>query len=313
MNSALNQRSHDHQSRLIIPPKSRRLRKVELSPLSESSIPPGSVFDAAGITAQYVPIASREGYGYQWVGRSHYLALHGLRLAAGETFSDASKVVHRNDLRGTLTYLPAGCRIWGWSIPKSSKQWFTALYLDPRRMEEEVVHKLQIVPSVSHVYFANPALRSTLDKLQAALLAGPARWDSMHVESLCLLSVLELCAFQREAFASADDTTGRLGPAHQQTIRQYVEANLSRDIGINDLAKLVGLSRFHFLRVFKKTTRETPYQYLLRRRVERAHDLLQKPDLSVAEVAMQVGFKDSTRFIRAFRLIKGVTPGKMRK
>jgi AraC family transcriptional regulator len=275
-------------------------------------MPRGEVFDAGGITAQYVPIDSREGYGYQWVGQSHYLALHGLRLAAGATFSDASTVVHWNDLRGTLTFLPAG-RIWGWSIPKSSKQWFTALYLDPRRMEEDVVHKLQNVPSVGHVYFTNPALRSTVEKLHSALVSGPSQWDSMHVESLCLLSVLELCAFQRESFAFADGVTGRLGAAHQQTIREYVEANLSRDIGVNDLAKLVGLSRFHFLRVFKKATRETPYQYLLRRRVERGQDLLQMPGLSVAEVAAQVGFKDSTRFIRAFRLIKGVTPGKMRK
>jgi AraC family transcriptional regulator len=234
-------------------------------------------------------------------------------LAAGETFSDASNVAHRNDLRGTLTYLPAGCRIWGWSIPKSSKQWFTALYLDPRQMEEELTHKLQNVPSLSHVYFTNPALRSTLEKLRAELARGPSKWDALHLESLCLLSVLELCAFQRETFASSVKIPGGLGSAHQQTIRDYVEANLSRDIGVNDLAKLVGLSRFHFLRAFKKATRETPYQYLLQRRIERAHDLLQQADLSVAEVAAEVGFKDATRFIRAFRLIKGVTPGKIRK
>ncbi len=289
------------------------MRQVELNPLSKSRLSQASNFTAAGITAQYVPTENDEGYGYQWVGRSHYLALHSLRLAAGETFSDASEVAHRNDLRGTLTFLPAGCRIWGWSIPKSTKQWFTALYLDPRQMEEEVMQKLQNVPSLSHIYFTNPALRSTLEKIQATLATGPSYWDSMHVESLCLLSVLELCAFQRETFASAEETKGRLGAAHQQAIREYVEANLDRDIGVNDLAKLVGLSRFHFLRVFKKTTRETPYQFLLRRRVERAHDLLKKPDLSVAEVAAKVGFKDSTRFIRAFRLIKGVTPGKIRQ
>lgn len=40
-------------------------------------------------------------------------------------------------------------------------------------------------------------------------------------------------------------------------------------IGLNDLARLTGLSRFHFLKVFKHTTQETPYQYLLRRRVSR--------------------------------------------
>jgi len=236
-----------------------------------------------------------------------------LRLTTGETFSDASSVTHRNDLRGTLTYLPAGCRIWGWSIPKSSNQWFTALYLDPREMEEELTQKLQNVPSLSHVYFTNPALRSTLEKLRVELVRGQTKWDALHVESICLLSVLELCAFQREAFASADKIPGGLGSTHQQTIRDYVEANLDRDIGVSDLAKLVGLSRFHFLRVFKKATRETPYQYLLQRRVERAHDLLQQADMSVADVAAQVGFKDSTRFIRAFRLIKGVTPGKIRK
>lgn len=82
MSSALNQQVHELQSRLATPSKARRLRRVELSPLATSRLSQGSTFTAAGITAQYIPITSLEWYGYQWVGRSHYLALHSLRLAA---------------------------------------------------------------------------------------------------------------------------------------------------------------------------------------------------------------------------------------
>jgi AraC family transcriptional regulator len=93
------------------------------------------------------------------------------------------------------------------------------------------------------------------------------------------------------------------------TSRESLSTNLGKDIGLNDLAQLAGLSRFHFLRAFKKTTEETPYQYLLRRRIARAQTLLQNGKMSITEIASAVGFKDSTRFIKAFRKIVGVTPG----
>lgn len=269
-------------------------------------------FEAGGMSVQHVPIGTEDGFKYQWVGYSHYLALHDLRLADGETFTDGSLVDRRKDLRGMMTFAPAGCRVWGWSVPGAPGQSFTALYLNPRQMEEEVTQKLRHIPSRANVYFANAALRSTLEKMQWALTdVTPA--DSMYLESLCLIAVLELCVIQRERLVATAQPAGRLAHSHEQRIANYVEANLGKDIALTDLAQLVGLSRFHFLRAFKKTTAETPYQYLLRRRIERAQALLTEGKLLVTEIASAVGFKDSTQFIRTFRRKVGVTPGKYRE
>ena len=143
-------------------------------------------------------------------------------------------------------------------------------------------------------------------------LTGVTPADSMYLESLCLLAVLELCVIQKERLVAAAQPAGSLTRSNEQKVADYVEANLDRNIGLNDLAQLAGLSRFHFLRAFKKTTAETPYQYLLRRRIERAQALLTEGSLSVTEIASAVGFKDSTQFIRTFRTKVGVTPGKYR-
>jgi AraC family transcriptional regulator len=291
------------------PTRSRLLREVELTPVRRGvRLGAARDFEAAGIAIQHVPIDAGDGFKYQWVGYSHYLALHDLRLADGELFTDGSVVERRKDLRGMMTFAPAGCRLWGWSIPRSGGQSFTALYLNPRKTEEEVAQKLRHIPSQANVYFANSALRSTLEKMQLAL-AGLTPADSMYLESLCLVAVLELCVVQKESLVAAAQPAGKLAQYHEKRIAEYIETNLGKDISLNDLAQLAGLSRFHFLRAFKKTTEETPYQYLLRRRIARAQTLLRKGNMSITEIASAVGFKDSTRFIRAFRKMVGVTPG----
>jgi AraC family transcriptional regulator len=269
-------------------------------------------FEAAGIRVQYVPLDAQGGYRYQWVGASHYLALHDLQLADGEVFADGAAVVRRKDLRGLMTFAPAGCRVWGWSVPRSAGHSFTALYLNPRNMEEALAQRLHDISAQAHVYFANSALRATLEKMQWALARSTSA-DSMYLESLCLLAVLELCVVQKERLVAAGQRAGRLTRSHEQRIAQFIETNLGKDIGLNELAQVAGLSRFHFLRAFKRTTDETPYQYLLRRRIQRAQSLLRESKAAVAEIALAVGFKDSTQFIRAFRKIVGVTPGAYRE
>jgi AraC family transcriptional regulator len=98
----------------------------------------------------------------------------------------------------------------------------------------------------------------------------------------------------------------------EQRLLDYVEAHLRRDIGLNDLARVAGLSRYHFLRVFKRTTGHTPYRYLVGRRIAMAERLLRERKMSVAEIALAVGFKDATRLNRVFRKILKIAPARFR-
>ncbi|MEO1404729.1 MAG: AraC family transcriptional regulator, partial [Cyanobacteria bacterium J06635_1] len=79
----------------------------------------------------------------------------------------------------------------------------------------------------------------------------------------------------------------------------YIEAYLSEDLSLNDLAIVSGLSKFHFSRLFKQAFGLTPHRYVMKRRVERAAVLLKqdliKPDsLTLAQIAHQFGFTDQS-------------------
>jgi methylphosphotriester-DNA--protein-cysteine methyltransferase len=73
------------------------------------------------------------------------------------------------------------------------------------------------------------------------------------------------------------------------------------------------LNPYHFARQFKAATGLPPHQYVIRRRVERAKELLQAgTDLSLAEVALHAGFSDQSQFCHHFKRLVGVTPGRFR-
>jgi AraC family transcriptional regulator len=69
------------------------------------------------------------------------------------------------------------------------------------------------------------------------------------------------------------------------------------------------MSKYHFCRLFKKSTNLTPYQYVLQRRTARAKELLKKRELTIVEIAYLLGFSDQSHFTRQFKKQYGITPG----
>ena len=92
----------------------------------------------------------------------------------------------------------------------------------------------------------------------------------------------------------------------------YIEAYLTDDLSLNDLAQVAGVNKFHFSRVFKQTFGLTPHRYLMNRRVEHAavalKTKLSKDSITIAQVAHQFGFTDQSHFTRVFKQFKGLTP-----
>ncbi|NEO86793.1 MAG: helix-turn-helix transcriptional regulator [Spirulina sp. SIO3F2] len=93
----------------------------------------------------------------------------------------------------------------------------------------------------------------------------------------------------------------------------YIEAHLTEDLSLQDLAIVSGLSKFHFSRLFKQAFGMTPHRYLMQRRVERAALVLKREDWAIAQVAQQFGFADQSHFTRVFKQMKGVTPRQFRQ
>ena len=106
---------------------------------------------------------------------------------------------------------------------------------------------------------------------------------------------------------------GGLGSARLRRIKELVHAKMENDLSLDEMAQSVGLSTAHFARMFRKSTGETPHQFVLRQRVERAKAMLRAPDASVFDVAMTCGFKTPQHFAQVFRDVCGVSPTQYRQ
>lgn len=96
-------------------------------------------------------------------------------------------------------------------------------------------------------------------------------------------------------------------------IKDFVEENLESAISVSDLAQLAGCSQFYFVRNFKQITGQSPYQYVLSRRIARAQEMVIENKLSLVEVAYTCGFSSQSHMTDIFRQKLGVTPGRYRR
>ena len=119
-----------------------------------------------------------------------------------------------------------------------------------------------------------------------------------------------------DAFAgqnrSVRQLRGGLGPARLRTIAELVHGTLEEELSLLQLAHAVNLSPAHFSRMFRKSTGETPHQFVLRNRIERAKEMLRAPEARVLDVAVACGFKTQQHFARVFRYLCGTSPREYR-
>jgi AraC family transcriptional regulator len=106
---------------------------------------------------------------------------------------------------------------------------------------------------------------------------------------------------------------GALPLSRLRRIAEHIDRNLDGPLSLQELSALAGLSVFHFARTFKERTGLSPHQYVLRRRVERAKELLLDSRASLAEIALRCGFSHQSHFTRAFHQLSGITPTRWRE
>jgi AraC family transcriptional regulator len=105
---------------------------------------------------------------------------------------------------------------------------------------------------------------------------------------------------------------GGLGPARLRTITELVHGKMEDELSLLEMARAVDLSPTHFSRMFRKSTGETPHQFVLRNKMERAKQMLRAPEARVLDVAVACGFKTQQHFARVFRRLCGTSPREFR-
>jgi AraC family transcriptional regulator len=234
----------------------------------------------------------------------------------------------RRQLIGSTPYdLRAGGRRSSATLTPGSLNIYPANMPTWSRMDEVV--------TVQHVYLTRPFMKRLADEVtkgdpshtalqfqfnirdtmlevfcQALLdeVHSPHPMGQLYAQSIGCVIGLHLLRHYSSAQLQTLPKKHGLTAAQLKLIRAYMDAHLASNIGLEDLAGLVGLGIAQFSRRFFIATGKTPHQYVIDWRLDRAKHLLTFETLSVTEVAHQVGFSDHSHLIRHFKRRFGVTP-----
>ena len=135
-----------------------------------------------------------------------------------------------------------------------------------------------------------------------------------HVEaSLAYLTGKESDSGFRGEARCARPYRGGLGPARLRRVTELVKAKIEEELSTDEMAESAELSTAHFSKMFRQSTGESPHQFVLGQRVERAKEMLSTTRMRILDVAIASGFKTQQHFARVFRRLCGVSPAEYRR
>jgi AraC family transcriptional regulator len=208
---------------------------------------------------------------------------------------------------GTVTIIPAGLTA-RWDIDGAIE--VSHVYLPPARLQSmtEPAGRVELIDRVA-------AEDVTLSHLLALIAVESRSQDAaarLMVEQALDLVVLQL-GRQHAAHRTVPSPCGGLAPWQLKRATERMAARLGAPVTLDELAALVGLSRYHFCSAFRRSTGMPPYQWLRIRRMQEAKRLLRDDQLSIIEVAARVGYETPSAFARAFKAVMGMSPTAFRR
>jgi AraC family transcriptional regulator len=153
----------------------------------------------------------------------------------------------------------------------------------------------------------DPTLHHVALALRAEVQTGDAG-DRMYAEALSTALAVRLL---REYGAGRPKLKRRYGGLpRKKLVRavEYIQDQLDTDLTISGIAQAVYMSPYHFMRLFKESTGQSPHQYVIEARVRKATELLTTGKLTISEAAHHVGFVDQSHLTRHFKRVFGMPP-----
>lgn len=168
--------------------------------------------------------------------------------------------------------------------------------LDPRRLKDP-----QLVFADSRVM--------ALAELIAAEIANPDPLHDLYGDGLALALLIDVLKLAK----SEPRKRGALAPWQLKRASEFIEQHCLRNIRLEELAVLTGLSQSHFSHSFKASTGMAPHEWQMNARLSRAKDMLKSGDQPLTEIAAETGFSDHAHFSRVFRKHIGLAPSQWKK
>ncbi|MEZ5788394.1 MAG: helix-turn-helix transcriptional regulator [Xanthobacteraceae bacterium] len=240
-----------------------------------------TLLPAVAYDVRYVPAAAVIGFAFEAQAGVHAFA------------SDRAQPFRTRP--NSTAYIPAGCEV-------ASRSPDGGEYLT-----------IRVDQSNNHAGFPDRRFNDRIDR-QAIAAAQNLRRMILSGVFIDTLDVEREISALVESVVRADPSSGEAIAARWMTDRRLrlVDAGMSRDLMVDDIAGHLGLSSGFLNRAFKAAIGKTPHDYVLDRRVSRARGLITRSDMSLASIAAACGFASQAHMTTLFRRRVGITPGALR-
>jgi AraC family transcriptional regulator len=264
-----------------------------------------------GIRVEVVQSVTHDKVEFRFRAPCHLLVVYeeGVRDEGETVVGDLSLSTLRT-LRRKLTFVPAGHEYREWQRPRVRSR-VICFYFDPAKLPIHSDASPTAASLAPRLFFENNVLWDTAVKLAVAMEDGCE--SDRYCEALGIVVAHELLRTHGNVRRRRPPARGSLAVWQQRIVSAYVEEQLAEAIPLNVLAKLVHLSPYYFCRAFKQSFGIPPHRYRIKRRIERAKALLADPASSVTDIALELGFSETSSFSAAFRHTTGTTPTEYRR
>ncbi|PKA43416.1 AraC family transcriptional regulator (plasmid) [Rhizobium sullae] len=210
--------------------------------------------------------------------------------------------------RRPISYVPAGMELWADLVDvqfvRHLDVHFDAEIVGRRLMEDIDPKRLNDAQLLFH-----DERVLTLANLIAAECINPEPLHDLYGDGLCLSLIIDVMKLTKAPARKRS----KLASWQLRRVTEFIEQNCLRNIRLEELANLTGLSQSHFSHAFKASTGIAPHQWQTNARLDRAKQLLSRGEFTLPAIAAETGFSDQAHFTRVFRKNLGTTPAHWKK
>lgn len=222
----------------------------------------------------------------------------------GETRIDESAPSTLLDIFNMLTFVPAGRRFQEWHETDAPTR-ITLLYVEPSALLRT---QSAFVP---RIHFEDPAVWETAYKLKATVESG--KNETQYLRALSNVLAYELSQTDTKDKEEHTIARGGLASWQKRATIAHINDHLGKQICLRELADIARLSAHHFCRAFKQSFGIPPHQYQVQRRIAAAKQLLESATVPITDIALDLGYGQTSSFSNAFRKATGWSPTAYRR